>query len=211
VPRPSHADYTYQVNNGVGAPAAAVSFQCPRDDRPVAPGRSPRKCCANAGGGDRRWVSSVGEFEAAPIDTDRGDPCPVDATLVRCPDAAAAEADGRLVRAVREAKTQWVAWSTACARKLPAGWGERCSISSRPNWPGDAVAAPPRIRDTAPALRGPGCADRCTTTRSCAGHTSWHPDQPCRGVLAASPAANALFRGASSRWRPSARPADRRF
>jgi chorismate synthase len=48
----------------------------------------------------------------------------VDANLVRCPDAAAAEQMTALVRAVREAKDSVGGVVSCVCRNVPAGWGE---------------------------------------------------------------------------------------
>ena len=125
VPRPSHADYTYQVKYGVRASSGGGRSSARETIGRVAAGAVAEKVLRERWGVEIiAWVSSVGEVEAAAIDTHRVTRAQVDANPVRCPDAAAAEQMTALVRAVREAKDS-VGGVVSCAcRNVPAGWGE---------------------------------------------------------------------------------------
>ena len=125
VPRPSHADYTYQVKYGVRASSGGGRSSARETIGRVAAGTIAEKVLRERWGVEIvAWVSSVGEVEAAPIDADRVTRAQVDATLVRCPDAAAAEQMAALVRVVREAKDSVGGVVNCVCRNVPAGWGE---------------------------------------------------------------------------------------
>jgi chorismate synthase len=125
VPRPSHADYTYQVKYGVRASSGGGRSSARETIGRVAAGAIAEKVlCERWGVEIVAWVSSVGEVEAAPIDTHRVTRAQVDANPVRCPDAAAAEQMTALVRTVREAKDSVGGVVSCVCRNVPAGWGE---------------------------------------------------------------------------------------
>ena len=125
VPRPSHADYTYQVKYGVRASSGGGRSSARETIGRVAAGAIAEKVLRERWGVEIvAWVSSVGEVEAAPIDTARVTRAQVDANLVRCPAAAAAEQMTALVRAVREAKDSVGGVISCVCRNVPAGWGE---------------------------------------------------------------------------------------
>lgn len=125
VPRPSHADYTYQVKYGVRASSGGGRSSARETIGRVAAGAIAEKVLRERWGVEIvAWVSSVGEVEAAAIDTNRVTRAQVDANPVRCPDAAAAEQMTALVRAVREAKDSVGGVVSCVCRNVPAGWGE---------------------------------------------------------------------------------------
>jgi chorismate synthase len=125
VPRPSHADYTYQVKYGVRASSGGGRSSARETIGRVAAGAIAEKVLRERWGVEIvAWVSSVGGVEAAAIDTSRVTRAQVDANPVRCPDAAAAEQMTALVRAVREAKDSVGGVVSCVCRNVPAGWGE---------------------------------------------------------------------------------------
>jgi chorismate synthase len=125
VPRPSHADYTYQVKYGVRASSGGGRSSARETIGRVAAGAIAEKVLRERWGVEIvAWVSSVGEVEAAAIDTNRVTRAQVDANPVRCPDAAAAEPMTALVHAVREARDSVGGVVSCVCRNVPAGWGE---------------------------------------------------------------------------------------
>jgi chorismate synthase len=125
VPRPSHADYTYQVKYGLHASSGGGRSSARETIGRVAAGAIAEKVLRERWGVEIiAWVSSVGEVEAQAIDADRVSRALVDANLVRCPDSAAAEKMTALVRAVRDAKDSVGGVVSCVCRNVPAGWGE---------------------------------------------------------------------------------------
>jgi chorismate synthase len=125
VPRPSHADYTYQVKYGVAARSGGGRASARETIGRVAAGAIAEKVLRERYGVEIvAWVSGVGAIEAAAVDCSRVTRAMVDATLVRCPDPAAAEAMTALVREVREAKDSIGGVVSCVCRNVPAGWGE---------------------------------------------------------------------------------------
>jgi chorismate synthase len=125
VPRPSHADYTYQVKYGVRASSGGGRSSARETVGRVAAGAIAEKVLRERWGVEIvAWVSSIGEIEARVVDTDRLTRAMVDATLVRCPEPAAAEQMTALVRAVREARDSVGGVISCVCRGVPPGWGE---------------------------------------------------------------------------------------
>jgi len=125
VPRPSHADYTYQVKYGLHASSGGGRSSARETVGRVAAGAIAEKVLRERWGVEIvAWVSGVGEVDSAPIDADRLTRAQVDATLVRCPDPVAAEQMAALVRAVRDAKDSVGGVISCVCRNVPAGWGE---------------------------------------------------------------------------------------
>ena len=125
VPRPSHADYTYQVKYGVAARSGGGRASARETIGRVAAGAIAEKILLERWGVEIvAWVSSVGAIEAPPVDGERLNRAMVDANLVRCPDPAAAEQMAALVREVRDAKDSIGGVVSCICRNVPAGWGE---------------------------------------------------------------------------------------
>ena len=125
VPRPSHADYTYQLKYGVRASSGGGRSSARETIGRVAAGAIAEKVLRERWGVEIvAWVNSVGEVAAAAIDADRVTRAQVDANLVRCPDAAAAEQMAGLVRTVRDAKDSIGGVISCVCRNVPPGWGE---------------------------------------------------------------------------------------
>ncbi|MFN2371760.1 MAG: chorismate synthase [Candidatus Krumholzibacteriia bacterium] len=125
VPRPSHADYTYQQKYGVRAASGGGRASARETIGRVAAGAVAEQWL-QAAYGTRivAWVQAVGEVEAGPVDTATLERAAVDATPVRCPDAAAA---ARMIAAIDAARGDQdsVGGVVACVcRGVPAGLGE---------------------------------------------------------------------------------------
>jgi len=125
VPRPSHADYTYQVKYGVRASSGGGRSSARETIGRVAAGAIAEKVLHERWGVEIvAWVSSIGEIEIPPVAGERVTRAQVDGNLVRCPDPVAAEQMAGLVRAVREAKDSVGGVISCVCRNVPAGWGE---------------------------------------------------------------------------------------
>ena len=125
VPRPSHADYSYQVKYGVSARSGGGRASARETIGRVAAGAIAEKLLRERFGVEIvAWVSSVGAIEAPLVDADRITRAQVDANPVRCPDAATAEQMTALVREVRDAKDSIGGVVSCVCRNVPAGWGE---------------------------------------------------------------------------------------
>ncbi|TLM67320.1 MAG: chorismate synthase [Deltaproteobacteria bacterium] len=125
VPRPSHADYTYQVKYGVAARSGGGRASARETIGRVAAGAIAEKVLRERFGVEIvAWVSSVGAVEAAAVEAGALTRAMVDASPVRCPDAAAAGEMTALIREVRDAKDSIGGVVSCVCRGVPAGWGE---------------------------------------------------------------------------------------
>lgn len=125
VPRPSHADYTYQVKYGVAARSGGGRASARETIGRVAAGAIAEKVLFERYGVEIvAWVSSVGAIEAPAIDAGQLTRAAVDANVVRCPDAMASERMTALVREVRDAKDSIGGVISCICRNVPPGWGE---------------------------------------------------------------------------------------
>jgi len=125
VPRPSHADFTYQAKYGIRASSGGGRSSARETIGRVAAGAIAEKILREEWGVEIvAWVSSVGAEEAANVDIERVNREQVDSNLSRCPDNAAAARIESLVREVLEAKDSIGGVVSCVCRNLPAGWGE---------------------------------------------------------------------------------------
>jgi chorismate synthase len=125
VPRPSHADFTYQVKYGTRASSGGGRSSARETIGRVAAGAIAEKILREKWGVEIvAWVSSVGAELASEIDSDTVNRVQVDATLSRCPDKASAARMEALVREVLAAKDSIGGVVSCVCRNLPAGWGE---------------------------------------------------------------------------------------
>ncbi len=125
VPRPSHADFTYQAKYGTRASSGGGRSSARETIGRVAAGAIAEKILREKWGVEIvAWVSSVGAIEAENIDSDKITRQEVDAHLSRCPDKASAERMEALVREVLEDKDSIGGVVSCVCRNLPAGWGE---------------------------------------------------------------------------------------
>ncbi len=125
VPRPSHADLTYQLKYGIRASSGGGRASARETIGRVAAGAIAEKVLHQAFGVDIvAWVSAVADVEAGQVDMDRISRRAVDQTIIRCPDASAAQ---RMIDAVKAAKADKDSVGgviTCVCRHVPAGLGE---------------------------------------------------------------------------------------
>jgi len=124
IPRPSHADYTYQVKYGIRASSGGGRSSARETIGRVAAGAIAEKVLKLKFGVEIvAWVSSVGEFDgvvdAASITRDV-----VDGNMVRCPDTDAAKKMEDAIVAAKDAGDSLGGIVTCVCRNVPAGLGE---------------------------------------------------------------------------------------
>ncbi len=125
IPRPSHADYTYQMKYGIRASSGGGRSSARETIARVAAGAIAEKVLREQWGVEIvAWVSSIGDIDAPELDCQGITREQVDATLSRCPDPAAASRMEDLVREVRDAADSIGGVITCVCRNVPAGWGE---------------------------------------------------------------------------------------
>jgi chorismate synthase len=92
IPRPSHADFTYQMKYGVRASSGGGRSSARETIGRVAAGAVAEKMLKEAYGVEIvAWVSAVNDISSATVDVQTITRQMVDGNLIRCPDAAAAE------------------------------------------------------------------------------------------------------------------------
>jgi chorismate synthase len=125
VPRPSHADYTYQMKYGIRASSGGGRASARETVGRVAAGAIAEKYLQEAFGIEIvAWVHSVGAVEAHAVDPERIARLEVDRNPVRCPEDQAAQDMAGAIQAAREAADS-IGGIVACVcRNVPAGWGE---------------------------------------------------------------------------------------
>jgi chorismate synthase len=125
IPRPSHADYTYQVKYGVRAQSGGGRASARETIGRVAAGAIAEKYLAERHGVEIvAWVESVGALSAPGVDPERVSRHAVDESPVRCPDPQAAQAMVELITEVKDNKDS-IGGVVACVcRNVPAGLGE---------------------------------------------------------------------------------------
>jgi chorismate synthase len=122
--RPSHADYTYQAKYGIRAVEGGGRASARETIGRVAAGAIARKLLAEAAGVEIvAYVKRVCDIEAE-VDSGRVTRDQVEANMVRCPDATAAQAMIDLIDGARKAGDSVGGVIEAVARRVPAGLGE---------------------------------------------------------------------------------------
>jgi chorismate synthase len=125
VPRPSHADYTYQMKYGIRAASGGGRSSARETVGRVAAGAVAEKFLRQRFAVEIvAWVSSVGAVEAAEIDPAAIDRDAVDRFDVRCPHAESAERMMAEIDQVRDVKDSVGGVVTCVCRNVPAGLGE---------------------------------------------------------------------------------------
>lgn len=125
VPRPSHAEFTYQQKYGNRASSGGGRSSARETIGRVAAGAVAEKLLRQFWGVEIvAWVSSIGSIRCGEINTDTLSRSDVDAHITRCPDAAVAERMANTVREVRDAADSIGGVVSCVCRNLPAGWGE---------------------------------------------------------------------------------------
>ena len=125
IPRPSHADFTYQMKYGIRASSGGGRSSARETIGRVAAGAVAEKMLkADTGADIVAWVSSVGDIAAAGVDEKTITRQMVDSNLIRCPDAAAAREMELLVSQVKHRKDSVGGIVSCVCRHIPPGWGE---------------------------------------------------------------------------------------
>jgi chorismate synthase len=125
IPRPSHADFTYQIKYGVRASSGGGRSSARETIGRVAAGAIAEKWLRQTYGTEIvAWVSAVGDIEAPALDGERLTRTEVDANLIRCPDAATAQLMEARVKEILAAKDSIGGILTCVCRNVPIGLGE---------------------------------------------------------------------------------------
>jgi chorismate synthase len=124
-PRPSHADFTYQMKYGIRASSGGGRSSARETIGRVAAGAIAEKMLAQAFGVEIvAWVSAVNEICAFDADVQKITRDQVDASPMRCPDPGASEEMAALVARIKEEKDSVGGIVSCVCRNIPAGWGE---------------------------------------------------------------------------------------
>ncbi len=125
VPRPSHADYTYQMKYGIRAASGGGRASARETIGRVAGGAIAELYLRESLGIEIvAWVSAVGSVAAPDFDADTLTRQQVDANAVRCPDARAAEAMTAEILQAKSEKDSLGGVVSCICRNVPAGLGE---------------------------------------------------------------------------------------
>jgi chorismate synthase len=125
VPRPSHADYTYQIKYGIRAASGGGRSSARETIGRVAAGAVAEKFLRERHGVEIvAWVSSVGAIDAPTIDMTTIDRAGVDRFAVRCPDPESAELMMAEIAKVKEVRDSVGGVVTCICRNVPGGLGE---------------------------------------------------------------------------------------
>jgi chorismate synthase len=125
VPRPSHADFTYQEKYGIRASSGGGRSSARETIGRVAAGAIADKILRFAYGIDIvAWVSAVADVDSSTIDMATISRQQVDQNPVRCPDKAAADKMIAAIKAAKTAKDSLGGILTCVCRNVPAGIGE---------------------------------------------------------------------------------------
>jgi chorismate synthase len=125
VPRPSHADFTYQQKYGIRSASGGGRASARETLARVAAGAIAEKLLKR----DHKveivaWVSAVGDVAAPELDPSTMMRERVDADPLRCPDVASVEAMTAVITAARDEGDSVGGVVSCVCRGLPAGWGE---------------------------------------------------------------------------------------
>lgn len=125
IPRPSHADYTYQMKYGIRASSGGGRSSARETIGSVAAGAVANKVLKEKYNIEIvAWVSSVGEIDSTAADTNTITREDVDSTTIRCPDVDAAATMENLVTDLKE-KGDSIGGVVSCViRGVPVGIGE---------------------------------------------------------------------------------------
>jgi len=125
IPRPSHADYTYQQKYGIRASSGGGRSSARETAARVAAGAVAEAFLTTAHGIEIvAWVASVGDHETPAPDPLEIDRTAVDASPVRCPDPTTAAGIEQDILAAKEAGDSLGGTIGCVCRHVPAGLGE---------------------------------------------------------------------------------------
>ncbi len=124
-PRPSHADYTYQMKYGIRASSGGGRSSARETIGRVAAGAIAEKVLGERFGVQIvAWVSAVADVASEEIDMDTITRQQVDRNDVRCPDDMACREMMTAIQAARDAKDSLGGVVSCVCRKVPVGLGE---------------------------------------------------------------------------------------
>jgi chorismate synthase len=122
--RPSHADYTYQAKFGTRNWQGGGRSSARETIGRVAAGAIAKKILRQRYGVEvLAYVQQVQRIRAK-VDPEKVTSKMIESNIVRCPDQLAAEKMIRLIERMRKAGDTVGGIVAACARGVPAGWGE---------------------------------------------------------------------------------------
>jgi len=125
VPRPSHADYTYQMKYGIRALGGGGRSSARETVGRVAGGAIAEKLLYEGCGIEIvAWVSSVYSIKSPLVDIVKITRKDVDRSIVRCPDSDTSEKIKEAILEAQRAGDSLGGVITCVCRKLPAGLGE---------------------------------------------------------------------------------------
>ncbi len=125
IPRPSHADLTYERKYGVRALSGGGRASARETVARVAAGAIAEHWLHHRYGVEIvAWVSAVGTVDSLNVDPAAVTRADVDASLARCADPAAAARMEAEIRAAKETQDSLGGVVTCVCRGVPAGWGE---------------------------------------------------------------------------------------
>ena len=125
IPRPSHADYTYQMKYGIRASSGGGRSSARETIGRVAAGAIAEKILTEEYGIQIvAWVNSVGTIEANDFLGDKITREDVDMLDVRCPDSKIAKQMMEAIVNAREANDSLGGVITCECKNIPPGWGE---------------------------------------------------------------------------------------
>ena len=124
-PRPSHADYTYQMKYGIHASSGGGRASGRETVGRVAAGAIAEKVLKSQYKIEVvAWVSSVGAIDAPAIPDAEISREAVDSTSVRCPQKDIARQMSAIVESAKKEGDSVGGIVTCICRNVPAGWGE---------------------------------------------------------------------------------------
>jgi chorismate synthase len=125
IPRPSHADFTYQMKYGVRASSGGGRSSARETIGRVAAGAIAEKLLRERYGIEIvSWVSAVGDVQTESVDSDTVTREQVDATIVRCGDSMVADEMMEAISRAKEAMDSIGGIVSCVCRNVPPGWGE---------------------------------------------------------------------------------------
>ena len=125
IPRPSHADFTYQAKYGTRSISGGGRASARETIARVAGGAiAERILMEHAGVEIVAWVSAVGNIQAPDIDMQQISRDKVDQNLVRCPHPETAEKMIRHIKSMKEKRDSIGGIVNCVCRQVPAGLGE---------------------------------------------------------------------------------------
>lgn len=125
VPRPSHADYTYQMKYGIRAASGGGRSSARETIGRVAAGAIADKILLERYGVEIvAWTDAVHDVRATGIDMEAVHRDIVDQNIVRCPDRTAADRMMTAIQDARDAKDSLGGVVSCVCRNVPTGLGE---------------------------------------------------------------------------------------